>query len=259
MPKYEPDKIEEKWRRIYDEKKLYEADADEKREKFFITVPVMYPDGRLHTGHLYTWTRADVFARFQRMNGKNVLFPQGFHMTGGPMVGLSLRLKNNEEKAIKIMKNQGATDNDIKKFAENPLELGLFFGRTYKSDFELAGISIDWRRNFILSYTEQYSKFVEWQFRTLKKLGYITQGSHPVVWCPREDTSLGDHDRAEGEGEGPLEFTIIKFKINELILPAATLRPETIYGVSNLWVNRNGEYKKIKLSNGETKTWWKMH
>ncbi|MCL5420190.1 MAG: leucine--tRNA ligase [Candidatus Parvarchaeota archaeon] len=251
MPKYEPDKIEEKWRRIYDERKLYEADVDEKKEKFFITVPVMYPDGRLHTGHLYTWTRADVFARFQRMKGKNVLFPQGFHMTGGPMAGMSLRLKNNDENAIKIMKNQGATDSDIKKFAENPLELGLFFGRTYKSDFDLAGISIDWRRNFILSYTEQYSKFVEWQFRTLKKLGYITQGSHPVVWCPREDTSLGDHDRAEGEGEGPLEFTIIKFKVNGLVLPAATLRPETIYGVSNLWVNKKGEYKKIKLSNGE--------
>lgn len=251
MPKYEPDKIEEKWRRIYNEKRLYEADADEKKEKFFITVPVMYPDGRLHTGHMYTWTRADIFARFQKMHGKNVLFPQGFHMTGGPMAGMSLRLKNGDEKAIKLMKNQGASDEDIKKFADNPLELGLFFGKTYKSDFELAGISIDWRRNFVLSYTEQYSKFVEWQFRTLKKLGYITQGSHPVVWCPREDTSLGDHDRAEGEGEGPLEFTLIKFKVDGLILPAATLRPETIYGVSNIWINKNGKYKKTRLSNGE--------
>ena len=76
------------------QRKSYEADADEKKEKFFITVPVMYPDGRLHTGHMYTWTRADIFARFQRMMGKNVLFPQGFHMTGGPMAGMSLRLKN---------------------------------------------------------------------------------------------------------------------------------------------------------------------
>ncbi|MEM0143969.1 MAG: leucine--tRNA ligase, partial [Candidatus Parvarchaeum sp.] len=251
MPKYEPEKIENKWRNIYEEKKLYEADPDEKREKFFVTVPVMYPDGRLHIGHMYTWVRADIFARFQKMKGKNVLFPQGFHMTGGPMAGMSLRLKNRDQKAIEIMKRQGVTDEDIKKFGENPLELGLFFGKTYKTDFNLVGISIDWRRNFILSYTKQYSKFVEWQFRKLRDLGYITQGSHPVVWCPREDTSLGDHDRAEGEGEGPLEFTIIKFKLEELILPAATLRPETIYGVSNIWVNKNGEYKKVKLSNGE--------
>ncbi|MCL5106548.1 MAG: class I tRNA ligase family protein, partial [Candidatus Parvarchaeota archaeon] len=251
MPRYQPEEIEKKWRNAYEEKKLYEADADEKREKFFVTVPVMYPDGRLHTGHMYTWTRADIFARFQRMKGKNVLFPQGFHMTGGPMAGMSLRLKSGDEKAIKIMKDQGATEDDIKRFAGNPLELGLFFGKTYKSDFDLVGTSIDWRRNFILSYTEQYSKFVEWQFRTLREMGYITQGSHPVVWCPRENTSLGDHDRAEGEGESPLEFTIIKFKIDGFILPAATLRPETIYGVSNLWINEQGEYKKVRFSNGE--------
>jgi Leucyl-tRNA synthetase len=118
MSKYELKEIEKKWRNVYEEKKLYEADADENKEKFFITVPVMYPDGRLHTGHMYTWTRADVFARFQRMKGKNVLFPQGFHMTGGPMAGMSLRLKNGDEKAIKIMKEQGATEEDIKKFAE---------------------------------------------------------------------------------------------------------------------------------------------
>ncbi|EFD93223.1 MAG: tRNA synthetase valyl/leucyl anticodon-binding [Candidatus Parvarchaeum acidophilus ARMAN-5] len=251
MPRYEPEKIEEKWRKIYKEKNLYDADIDENKEKFFITVPVMYPDGRLHTGHMYTWTRADVFARFQRMKGKKVLFPQGFHMTGGPMAGMSLRLRNGDQKAIEIMRKQGAKDDDIKRFAESPLELGLFFGNTYKNDFNLAGTSIDWRRNFILSYTKQYSKFVEWQFRTLRKLGYITQGSHPVVWCPREDTSLSDHDRAEGEGEGPLEFTIIKFDIDGLILPAATLRPETIYGVSNIWINKDGEYKKIKFSGGE--------
>ncbi len=82
-------------------------------------------------------------------------------------------------------------------------------------------------------------------------MGYIIQGAHPVVWCPKENTSLGDHDRAEGEGEGPLEFTLIKFKFGDLILPAATLRPETIYGVSNLWINSDGEYKKIMISNGE--------
>jgi leucyl-tRNA synthetase len=251
MSKYQLEEIEKKWRNVYEEKKSYEADLDEKKEKFFITVPVMYPDGRLHTGHMYTWTRADVFARFQRMKGKNVLFPQGFHMTGGPMAGMSLRLKNGDEKAIKIMRDQGATDEDIKRFAGNPLELGLFFGKTYKSDFNLVGTSIDWRRNFILSYTEQYSKFVEWQFRTLKDIGYITQGNHPVVWCPNENTSLGDHDRAEGEGESPMEFTIIKFKVDNFVLPAATLRPETIYGVSNLWINEKGEYKKIRFSNGE--------
>ena len=58
MSKYNPKDIESKWRELYEEKKLFQADRDTGRKKFFITVPVIYPNGFLHVGHLYTWTRA---------------------------------------------------------------------------------------------------------------------------------------------------------------------------------------------------------
>ncbi len=251
MPKYDPKVIESKWRKIFGEKKIYEPEIDNDREKFFTTVPVIYPTGLLHLGHLYTWTRADIYARFMRMRGFNVLFPQGFHMTGGPMVGMSLRLKNREKKAVDMMKDQGVSDEEIEKFSNDPIALGLYFSDTYIKDFDAAGMSIDWRRLFILSQTPQYSKFVEWQFNTLKRLGLIVQGTHPVIWCPKEDTPLGDHDRLSGEGESPLKFSVIKFRMEDYILPVGTLRPETMFGVANLWLNSRIAYKKLTLDSGE--------
>ena len=252
MAKYIHDKLDEKWRKAYEKSGIYNGKIDTSKKKAFLTVPVMYPDGYLHLGHLYTWTRADIYARFMRMKGYNVLWPQGFHFTGGPLVGFSLRIKNREEAVMKILKMYKVSQEDIDRFAEDPLYLGNYFAKSIRGDFDAAGMSIDWSKNFSLSYTRNYSKFVEWQFRRLRELGLITQGKHPVIWCSREDTSLGDHDRLEGEGESPVEFTIIKFRLGDLILPAATLRPETLEGATNLWVNSKIPYKKVTFNDGET-------
>ena len=246
MSTYKPGEFEDKWEKVYSEKKTFEPGVDTKKKKFFITVPVPYPDGRLHLGHLYTWTRADVYARFMRMKGFNVLWPQSWHFTGGPMMGMSIRLKNKDPVAISIMQKAGVSPSEMEKFTD-PLEMGLYFSKTFKNDMQKAGMSIDWRREFILSYTPHYSKFVEWQLRKLKDKGLIVQGNHPVVWCPREDTPLGDHDRAEGEGESPMLFSIIKFKHDDIVLPVATLRPETVFGATNLWVNKQISYRIIQI------------
>ncbi len=251
MVKYEPKVIEDKWRRRWAEAHIFEAKVDENKKKFFITVPVPYPDGALHLGHLYTWTRADVYARFMRMNGYNVLFPQSFHFTGGPAASISLLIKKNDESVIERFKKQGVPLEQIKEFGEDPLNLTLFFSNQFKDNFISAGISIDWNRTFMLSYTKSYSKFVQWQFNKLMEKGLITKGTHPVIWCPVEDTPLGDHDRSSGEGETPLKFDIIKFSLDNYIIPIATLRPETLFGVTNIWVNPSINYKEIVLDTGE--------
>lgn len=251
MVKYDPKVIEDKWRKRWAEAHIFEPKVDETKKKFFLTVPVPYPDGYIHLGHIYTWTRPDVYARFMRMRGYNVLFPQGFHFTGGPAASISFRIRNNDQSVIDRFKKQGIPMEMIKKFGEDPINMTLFFSNTFRDDFDSMGISIDWRRLFMLSYTKSYSKFVQWQFEKLREKGLITQGTHPVIWCPAENTPLGDHDRSVGEGETPLKFNIIKFKIDNYILPVATLRPETIYGVTNIWVNPAINYKEIVLENGE--------
>jgi leucyl-tRNA synthetase len=77
----------------------------------------------------------------------------------------------------------------------------------------------------------------------LRQKGYVVQGTHPVVWCPSCKSPTGDHDRLDGVGESPIEYTVIKFKLTTgEILLCGTLRPETTYGVTNIWINPRAEY-----------------
>ena len=251
MAGYDFKKIEEKWQNEWQKEKLFEPETDTSQKKMFITVPIPYPSGQLHLGHLYTWGRADVYARFMRMQGHNVLFPQAFHFTGGPIMGLRDLVKRGDQKTIDRLRAQGVGDDDIKKFGEDARYICQYFSKKAMADLTAAGMSIDWRRRFFTTQLNpHYSKFIEWQFRKLREMGMVYMGTHPVVWCPNEKTPIGDHDRSEGEGESPVEYTIIKFRIGDLVLPAATLRPETVYGVTNIWVNPKGEYIKLDV-NGE--------
>ncbi|MEM0087798.1 MAG: class I tRNA ligase family protein, partial [Thermofilum sp.] len=76
--------IERKWQRIWQEKKVFEADPDPSRPKYFVTFPYPYINAYPHLGTAYTVLRVDILARYKRMRGYNVLFPQGWHATGGP-------------------------------------------------------------------------------------------------------------------------------------------------------------------------------
>ncbi len=112
------------------------------------------------------------------------------------------------------------------------------------------GFSIDWRREFN-TILPTYQKFIEWQYTRLKEMGYVTRGTHPVVWCPKDKSPTGDHDRQVGEGVTPEEYTLIKYKLDDgTFLPAATFRPETIYGITNMWINPDATYVEAKV-NGE--------
>ena len=82
-------RIQQKWA----QEKTYEANVDKNREKFLVTFPYPYMNGRLHLGHAFSVTKAEFMVRFQRMLGKNVLFPFGFHCTGMPIQAAANKLK----------------------------------------------------------------------------------------------------------------------------------------------------------------------
>jgi leucyl-tRNA synthetase len=112
------------------------------------------------------------------------------------------------------------------------------------------GFSIDWRREFT-TIMPTYQKFIEWQYINLREKGYVSRGTHPVVWCPKDKSPTGDHDRQVGEGVTPEEYILIKYRLEDgRVLPAATFRPETIYGVTNMWINPDATYVDA-LVNGE--------
>jgi len=236
-------KIEEKWRREWEKAKIFEADPDPKRKKCFVTFPYPYMNGPLHLGHAFTATRVDVYARYKRMRGFNTLFPWAWHWTGEPIIGAALRIRSGDEEIIKALRDiDGVPEEELKKFVD-PVYMARYYTSEGKEAAKKIGFSVDWRREFHTTYLEPtYSRFIEWQYETLRKKGYVVKGTHPVVWCPKCKSPTGDHDRLEGEGVSPEEYTLLKFQFGDAYLPAATFRPETIYGVTNMFLNPDAVY-----------------
>ncbi|MCA9827118.1 MAG: leucine--tRNA ligase [Nitrosopumilus sp.] len=240
--------IENKWRRKWNESKDFETDPDD-REKKFITVAYPYPNSPQHIGHGRTYTLADVHSRFYRMQGYNVLFPMGFHYTGTPVLGMAKRIQAGEKEILDGLRNvYHVPEEDIKTFVE-PIKIADYFHEEIKSGMIEMGYSIDWRREFT-TIVPGYQKFIEWQITNLKENGRIIQGSHPVGWCPRDQNPVSQHDTM-GDVEPKIDDKnyLVKFKLDDFIFPITTLRPETIFGITNLWANPNTVYKKIKADN----------
>ncbi len=242
MPNWQ--EIEAKWQRTWREARLFEANPDG-RPKFYLTVAYPYVSGPMHIGHGRTYTVPDVIARYKRMRGYNVLFPMAYHFTGTPIVGAAKRVARREPGFIKVLiERYGVARDELPKF-EDPYYFANYFARvsdlSYRKGMEWLGYSIDWRREFT-TVDQHYSKFITWQYHKLMEAGLIVKGAHPVKWCPGCGNPVTDHDLLEGEGVGILEFTLLKYRLGEYVLPAATLRPETIFGVTNLWLNPDVEY-----------------
>lgn len=241
-------KIEEKWQRNWEKARIFEAVPDRSTKKLFVTFPYPYMNGPLHVGHAFTASRVDAYARFKRMQGYNVLFPWAWHWTGQPLLGASERVAEGDREFIRGLKEiDGVPEEQLDKFVD-PLYMATFYTNEGRTAAKKMGFSIDWRREFNTTMFT-YQRFIEWQYGNLRDLGYVTKGTHPVVWCPKDQSPTGDHDRQIGEGVTPEEYTLMKFRLDEdTFLPAATFRPETVYGVTNIWLNPDADYAEAQVN-----------
>ena len=241
-------KIDEKWQKKWNEAKAFETDPNPNEKKIFVTFPFPYMNGPLHVGHAFTAARLDAYARYMRMRGYNVLFPWAWHWTGETIAGTSERVKKKDPAMLKEFKEiDGVPDEEIEKFVD-PAYIAKYYTEHNREVVKKIGFSIDWRREFHTTSLEPtFNRFIEWQYERLKDLGYVFKGTHPVIWCPKCESPTGDHDRLEGEGVSPEEYVLIKFKYDDAWLPAATFRPETIFGVTNLWLNPEAKYIKARV------------
>ncbi|OGD48837.1 leucine--tRNA ligase [Candidatus Bathyarchaeota archaeon RBG_16_57_9] len=242
--------IEEKWQKRWAEAKVYETDPDPQKPKYYLTVAYPYPNSPQHIGHGRTYTLTDVHARYMRMHGYNVLFPMAWHYTGTPLFAMVERLKEKDPALLETFLNLYNIPRRKLKSLENPVAMAGYFAEEIKHGMQRIGYSVDWRREFT-TVDEYYHKFIEWQFAKLREKGYITQGSHPVGWCPGCGNPVGQHDTVGDKEPEIEEFTVIKFTKDELVFPAGTLRPETVYGVTNMWLNPDAVYVEATVD-GET-------
>jgi len=249
--------IEKKWQESWDRSGVFVPVIDSKKPKFLITVPWPYTNGSLHVGHGRTYTLADIIARFKRTQGFNVLFPMAFHQSGTPILAFSERISRGDPVTIKqyedyLKEYEKAEDipGKIEEF-KDPKAIASYFSSKIIEDFRALGYSIDWTRVFT-SADSEYQDFVRWQFLKLDSLGLIRQGSYPVLYSMDDDNAVGEDDIKDGDVDKVSweEFTAIFFRGKEFSLVAASLRPETIFGITNLWISKDGRYVLCSL-NGE--------
>ncbi|MCX6664283.1 MAG: leucine--tRNA ligase [Euryarchaeota archaeon] len=246
--------VEQKWQNKWFDANINVAQK-EKQKKFFLHFAYPGVSGYLHVGHMRGFTYCDVIARYKRMTGYDVLFPAGFHASGIPSVGFAKKVERHDEDTIKLLKQNVFTDAFIKKLTD-PIEVVNYFSKVYVDDYwKRFGFLIDYTR-LMNTISDGYKKFIQWQFHKLHEKNLLTQKPHFAPYCPNcgpVAVDKSETDVAQGGSAEILEFTVLKFTLKDgMILPAATLRPETIFGVTNMWVNPTVEYHKVKINN---ETW----
>ncbi|KAL8826435.1 MAG: hypothetical protein Q9170_007403, partial [Blastenia crenularia] len=167
---------------------------------------------------------------------------------------------------FQIMLALGIPREEIHRFADANYWL-KYFPPLCKRDLNNFGARIDWRRSFVTTDANPYyDTFVRWQMHRLKELNKIQYGSRYTIYSPKDGQPCMDHDRTEGEGVTPQEYTALKLKVKEWAPEAAkaiqgkipesanvyfvpaTLRPETMYGQTCCFVGPKIKYGIFKAS-----------
>jgi leucyl-tRNA synthetase len=170
MKKYQPDKIEKKWQKIWEERGIFKAKENKSKKKFYGLVEFPYPSGDgLHVGHLRSYTALDIICRKKRMEGKNVLYPIGFDSFGLPTENYAIKKKISP----KIV-----TKKNIKIFRKQLKSLGFSF---------------DWDRSFSTSDSEYY-KWTQWIFVKLFEHGLAYKAKKNINWCTKCKIGLANEE-----------------------------------------------------------------
>jgi leucyl-tRNA synthetase len=222
---------------------------DGSKGKYMITFPYPYMNGRLHCGHYFSLTKCEFIARQRDLEGYDVLFALGFHVTGTPIVSASKRVNEEldngvEGKQIKILYNMGVDPKEIPKFRD-PKYWGPYFIEGAKKDIAFAGVCANIGDRSFMTTEENpyYDRFVRWQFKNLHNDGYLEFGKKHIIYSPKDGQPCADHDRSTGEGVIPQAVFCVKYKIGtNTYLLISTLFPEYAMNHEEYFKIRNPEY-----------------
>ena len=231
LPKeYNFTEIERKWQQKWEEMGIYHYDwNDKKRVPYSIDTPPPYPSGELHMGNVLNWTYFDMVARYKRMQGFNVLFPQGWDCHG---LGIEIQV----EKTYNIRKR----DVPPEQFRKWCMELVEKYIAMMKEGILKLGCSIDWTTEY-RTMDPDYWRRTQLSFILLYKKGYMYQGTHPVNWCPHDETAIADAEVDYVKRDGVLHYIRFPFEDASNYALIATSRPEFIPACVAIEVNPNDE------------------
>ncbi|OQX14481.1 MAG: leucine--tRNA ligase [Thiothrix lacustris] len=172
---YQPQSLEPEIQQFWEQQRTFEVTEDPNKEKYYCLSMFPYPSGVLHMGHVRNYTIGDVIARFQRMQGKNVLQPMGWDAFGLPAENAAI--KNNTAPAAWTYKNIDYMRSQLKSM----------------------GLGIDWSRE-IATCTPEYYRWEQWFFTQLYEKGLVYRKKSTVNWDPVDQTVLANEQVIDGRG-----------------------------------------------------------
>ncbi len=233
-PRYDFKKIEAKWQRLWEEWGIYKFDrSDKTRPTYAIDTPPPYPSGDFHVGNAFNHAYIDFVARYKRLRGYNVLFPQGWDCHGLPT-------------EVRVEKTVGKTKSEIPpdEFLKLAREFTLKWIKPMKEAIKKMGCSIDWTTEY-LTMDPDYWRRTQLSFVLMYKKGYVYRAEHPVYWCPRCETALAEAEIEYVDVTRDLYY--FKFKLEDgRDLTIASTRPELLAACVAVLVHPEDErYKHI--------------
>ncbi len=251
MPDYDPSAIEARWQEAWERERLFEPVAKDGARKFMIVFAYPGISGYLHVGHMRGYTYCDAIARYHRHLGETVLFPAGFHATGIPAVSFARKVERADPATIETLTAERTPKESIAGL-KDPERVVEFFRKVYEERYWRAfGFSIDYSR-LTCTTDPGYKRFIHWQFRRLHDAGLLIQKPHYAPFCPASGpvaVDASETDVSRGGDAETVAFLALRFRDSEgLVFPCATLRPETVFGVTNIWVNPTATYTIAKVA-----------
>ena len=164
---YDPALVEQEAQTFWSENKTFEVGEDPDKEKFYCLAMFPYPSGKLHMGHVRNYTITDVIARYQKMQGKNVLHPMGWDAFGLPAENAAIQNKT------------------------APAKWTLENIDYMKTQLKSLGFGIDWSRELATCQPDYY-KWEQWFFTRLYEKGLVYKKTSAVNWCPHDETVLAN-------------------------------------------------------------------
>jgi valyl-tRNA synthetase len=225
--------MEEKWQKVWENEGINRYDWDDREKPVYsIDTPPPYPSGNFHMGNALNHTYIDIRARYKRMTGYNVLFPQGWDCHGLPT-------EVAVEKAKKMRKSDVPPD-VFRKMCEEWIEqyIGIM-----KTAVIRLGCSIDWTTEY-RTMDPDYMRKIQLSFLKLYEKDFIYKGTHPINYCIRCETAIADAEVEHKNKNGAIYTIPFETETGEVLI--ATTRPVYLPACVALGVNPDDErYKHL--------------
>ena len=232
--KYKPLEAERRLQEFWEENGTYHYDKSSDAPVYSIDTPPATVSGKLHLGHVYSYSHPDFMIRYFRMKGYNVYYPMGYDDNGLPTERLV-------EKNLKIR----ATEVGRERFIQHCLEEGAVVAKGYEELWKRMALSIDWRYTY-RTIDEHSRRIAQTSFLDLhrKKLAYRAEA--PTIWCPHCNTAIAQAELDDLERSS--EFITLDFRLeNGRSLPIATTRPELLPACVAVFVHPDDDrYRKLE-------------